>query len=186
MSNFSPWADFSYDELNVSVEKDLKISYLEHYDLNNYHDFNKEQSKSALKDITDKYGFYWDDKGRLIKARPFYHANQVHELKQHEKIKLTMQKPTIGSEKKVLKNKNKQNINYKTKDIETSDCGPIKSEISSINNRINSIVNKYKPHQLHVLEEMDTELLAAQKIEPRVIVADGFKGTVDKECYCKC
>lgn len=33
---------------------------------------------------------------------------------------------------------------------------------------------------------MDTELLAAQKIEPRVLGADGFKVMADKECYCKC
>lgn len=97
-----------------------------------------------------------------------------------------MQKPTISAQKKVSKNKNKQNITYKAKDKEISDCGPIKSEISSINSRINSIVNKYKPHQLHVLEEMDNELLVAQKIEPKILVADALKGMADKECYCKC
>lgn len=76
------------NSLPSSCEKDLRVSYLEQYELNgngktkiNRYQINREQSISTLKDITDKYGFCWDPKGKLIKLKSNNIANDLKHIK---------------------------------------------------------------------------------------------------------
>lgn len=84
----SKWIDHNIEinSLPSSCEKDLRVSYLEQYELNgngkpkiNRYEINREQSISTLKEITDKYGFYWDPKGKLMKNKP---ENIINDFKQ--------------------------------------------------------------------------------------------------------
>ena len=60
-------------EFHPPCEKDLRVSYLEQYEINaspfrqisqevefGKYELNKAVSRSSLKDITEKYGFFWD------------------------------------------------------------------------------------------------------------------------------
>lgn len=86
------WKDHNVEpDFHEPCEKDLRVSYLEQYELNNTYayganDFenSREHSKNNLKQITDKYGFYWDDRGKLLKIRDKYQKKLVEDNKRNK------------------------------------------------------------------------------------------------------